>query len=143
MEIHALIDPDSTDSYVYTEQLFDKRPSIEQLEYDTHVTSPLGHSVNVNRVYKNFPIMIHDRKFSMDPIALPFCEYDLILRMDCLSKHQVIIDCDKKSVILKCPDQSTVKVQGIIFDPLSNVISTMQAHRFLRKGCEAFLALVP
>ena len=42
MEIHALIDPGSTHSYVCTEHLFDKIPSIEQLEYDMHVTSPLG-----------------------------------------------------------------------------------------------------
>ena len=40
MEIHALIDPSSTHSYVCTEHLFDKRPSVEQLEYDMHVTSP-------------------------------------------------------------------------------------------------------
>ena len=106
------------------------------------VTSPLGHSVNVNRVYKNCLIVIHDRKFFVDLIALPFCEYDLILGMDWLSKHQVIVDCNKKSVVLKCLDQSTVIVQGIRFGPLSNVISTMQGRRFLRKGCEAFLALV-
>ena len=86
MKIHALIDSSSTHSYVCTKHLFDKMPSIEQLEYDMHVTSPLGHSVNVNQVYKNFPIMIHDRKFSVDMIALPFREYDLILRMDWLSK---------------------------------------------------------
>ena len=67
-----------------------------------------------------------------------FLEYDLILGMDWLSKHRAIVDCDKKSVVLKCPDQSTVTVQGIRFGPLSNVISTMQARRFLRKGCEAF-----
>ena len=72
MEIHALIDLGSTHSYVCTEHLFDKMPSVEQLEYDMHVTSPLGHSVNVNKVYKNCPIMIHDRKFSTDLIALPF-----------------------------------------------------------------------
>ena len=48
MEIHALIDPCSTHSYVCIEHLFDKMPSVEQLEYDMHVTSPLGHSVNVN-----------------------------------------------------------------------------------------------
>ena len=107
-----------------------------------HVTSPLGHSVNVNKVYKNCLIVIHDRKFSTDLIALPFCEYDLILGMDWLSKHRVIIDCDKKSVVLKCPDQSMVIVQGIRFGPLSNVISTMQARRFLRLGSEAFLALM-
>ena len=35
-----------------------------------------------------------------------------------------------------------VTVHVIKFGPLSNVISTMQARRFLRKGCEAFLALV-
>ena len=70
MEIHVLIDPGSTHSYVCTKHLFDKMPSVEQLEYDMHVTSPLGHSVNVNQVYKNCPIMIHDRKFSSDLIAL-------------------------------------------------------------------------
>ena len=125
MEIHALIDLGSTHSYVCTEHLFDKMPSVEQWEYDMHVTSPLGHSVNVNRVYKNCPIVIHDRKFSTDPIAFHFREYDLILGMDWLSKHQAIVDCDKKSVVLKCPNQSMVIVQGIIFGPLSNVISTM------------------
>ena len=84
MEIHALINPSSTHSYVCTEHLFDKMSSVEQLEYDMHVTNPLGHSVNVNQVYKNCLIMIHDRKFSTDLIALPFHEFDLILGMDWL-----------------------------------------------------------
>ena len=85
-------------------------PSVDQLEYDMHVTSPLGHSVYVNQVYKNSPIVIHDRKFSADLITLPFREYDLILGMDWLSKHQTIADCDKIFVVLECPDQSTVIV---------------------------------
>ena len=63
-----------------------------------------GHSVNVNRLYKNCPMMIHDRKFSIDLIAFPFREYDLILGMDWLSKYQAIVDCDKKVVLLKCLD---------------------------------------
>ena len=113
IEMHALIDPSSTHSYVCTEHLFDKIPSIEQLEYDMHVTSPLGHSVNVNQVYKNCPIMIHDRKFSADLIALPFHEFDFILGMDWLSKHQAIVDYDKKTVVLKCSDLSEVTVHGI------------------------------
>ena len=72
IEMHALIDPGSTHYYVYTEHLFDKMPSVEQLEYDRHVIGPLKHSVNVNQVYKNCPIMIYDRKFYTDLIALPF-----------------------------------------------------------------------
>ena len=57
-------------------------PSVEPLAYDMHVTSPLGHSVRVNRVHKNCPLMVQDREFSVDLIALPFHEFDLILGMD-------------------------------------------------------------
>ena len=102
IEMHALIDPRSTHSYVGIEHVFDKMTAVEQLSYDMHVTSPLGNSVNVNRVYKNCSIIIHDREFFVDLIALPFREFDLILGMDWLSKHRVIIDCDKKTVVLRC-----------------------------------------
>ena len=101
IEMHALIDPGSTHSYVCIEHVFDKMTAVEQLSYDMHVTSPLGHNINGNRVYKNCPIIIHDREFSTDLIALPFREFDLILGMDWLSKHRAIIDCDKKTVVLR------------------------------------------
>ena len=44
--------------------------------------------------------------------------------------------------MLKCSDLSEVVVHGIRSGSVSNVISAMQARLFLRKGCEAFLALV-
>ena len=128
-------------SYVCTKHLFDKMPSVEQLEYDMHVTNPLGHSVNVNQVYKNCLIMIHDRKFFTDLIALPFHEFDLILGMDWLSKHRAIVDCDKKTVVLKCSDLSDVTIHCMLSESVSNVISAMQA-RSESVDCEAFLALV-
>ena len=46
------------------------------------VTSPLGHSVKVNRLYRNRPIIIQDREFSANFIAMPFREFDLILGID-------------------------------------------------------------
>ena len=54
------------------------------------VTSPLGHSVIVDRVYKNCHLMTHDKEFFIDLLALLFYEFDLILGMDWLSKHQAI-----------------------------------------------------
>ena len=141
-KMHALVYPGSTHSYICIEQLSDKLPSAELLAYDMHVTSPLALSVRVNRVYKNCPLMVHDREFSVDLIALSFHEFDLILGMDWLSKHRAIIDCDKKTVVLKCSDMLYVTVHGIRSGSVSNIISTMQAQRFLKKGCEAFLALV-
>ena len=75
-----------------------------------HVTSLLGHSVNVNKVYKNCPIVIQDREFSAYLIALPFREFDWILGMDYLSKHKAKLDCGKKTVVLRCSDKSKVIV---------------------------------
>ena len=42
IEMHALIDPGSTHSYVCMGHVFDKVPAMEKLAYDMHVTSPLG-----------------------------------------------------------------------------------------------------
>ena len=63
IEMRALIDPGSTHSYTCTEHVFDRMPSVEQLPYAMLITSPLGHSVRVNRVYKNCHLMTHDRVF--------------------------------------------------------------------------------
>ena len=113
IDLYALIDPGSMHSYICMEQMSDKLPSVELLAYDLLVTSPLGHIVRVNHVYKNCPLMVHDREFSVDLIALPFHEFDLILGMDWLSKHRAIVDCDNKRVRLKCLDLSEVIIQGI------------------------------
>ena len=56
--VHTLIDPGSTCSYICT-----AIPSLGSLpksetEYDILVTNPLGHSVIVNRVYRDCPIRI-------------------------------------------------------------------------------------
>ena len=48
----------------------------------------------------------------------------------------------KKIVLLKCSDLSEVTVHGIRSKPIPKVISAIEARRFLRKGCESFLALI-
>ena len=142
IEMHALIDPGSTHSYVCMEHVFDKVPTTEKLAYDMHVTSPLRHNVSVNSVYRNCPIVIQAREFLADLITLPFREFELILGMDWLTKHLAIVDCGQKTVVLRCSDQSEVIIQGIRSSVMSNVISAMKARRFIRKGYEAFLALI-
>ena len=125
IEMHALIDPGSTHSYVCIEHVFDKIPVVEQLAYDMHVTSPLGHNISVNSVYRNCPIVIQAIKFLTALIPLPFREFDLILGMDWLSRHRVITDCGQKTVVLRYSDQTELIVQGIRSSAMSNVISAM------------------
>ena len=57
-------------------------------------------------------------------------------------KHRAIVDCDKKIIRLKCSNLSEVTLHGIQPRVVSNLILAIQAWRLLRKGCEAFLALV-
>ena len=142
IEMHALINLGSTHSYICIEHVFDKIPTVAQLAYDMHVTSPLGHSVSVNSVYRNCPIIIQVREFLVDLINLPFREFDLIMEMDWLSKHRAIVDCGQKTIVLRCSDKSEVIVQGIRSSAMSNVISFMQARRLMTKDCETFLALI-
>ena len=72
IEMHALIDPGSTHSYVFMEHVFDKVLTMEKLAYNMHVTSPLGHNVSVNSIYRNCPIVIQEREFLTNLVTLPF-----------------------------------------------------------------------
>ena len=140
--VYALIDPGSTHSYVCT-----SIPSLgslpkNEIEYDILVTNPLGQSVILNRVYRDCPIRIREYEFPGDLIELSFREFDVILRMDWLSRHQVVVDCRMKRVTLRSPSGMEVTFIGKLSNPLSNVISATTARTMVRKGCEAYLAYV-
>ena len=140
--VYALIDPGSTHSYVCT-----SIPSLGSLpksetEYDILVTNPLRHSVIVNRVYRDCPIRIQEYEFPGDFIELSFREYDVILGMDWLSRHQVVVDCRMKIVTLRTPSGEEVTFIGERSNPLSNVISATTVRTMVQKGCEAYLEYV-
>ena len=61
--VHALIDPGSTYSYVCTDIPNLGNFPRSETEYDILVTNPLGHSVMVNKVYRDFPIRIREYEF--------------------------------------------------------------------------------
>ena len=139
--VHALIDPGSTHSYVCT-----SIPSLSSLPksetgYDILVTNPLGHSVIMNRVYRGCPIRIREYGFSRDLIELSFREFDVILGMDWLSRHQVVVDCRMKRVTLRMSGVEVTFI-GERSNHISNVISVITARIMVRKGCEAYLAYV-
>ena len=79
--VHALIDPGSTHSYVYTSILSLGSLSKSKTGYDILVTDSLRHSVIVNRFYRDYPIRIREYEFPGDLIELSFREFDVILGM--------------------------------------------------------------
>ena len=55
----------------------------------------------MNRVYRDSPIRIREYEFPGDLIELTFSEFDVILGMDWLSRHQVVVNCRMKRVTLE------------------------------------------
>ena len=137
-----MIDPGSTHSYICTTILSLGSLPKSKTAYDILVTNPLGHSVIVNRVYKDCPIKIREYEFLGDLIELSFREFDVILGMDWLSRHQVVVDFRMKRVTLRTPSGEEVTFMGERSNHLSNVISAATARTMVRKGCEAYLAYV-
>jgi hypothetical protein len=69
---------------------------------------------------------------------MPFREFDVILGMDWLHRHNAKLECRLKEVTLRQSDGKEVVMYGIS-NALHNHISFMQAKRLIRKGCEAYL----
>ena len=140
--VHALIDLGLTHSYVCTDIPNLGNLPRSETEYDILVTNSLGHSVIVNKVYRDCPIRIGECEFMGDLIELSFREFDVILGMDWLSRHRVIVDCKMKRFNLRIPNDDEVIFIGERLNHLSNVISATTARKMVRKGCEAYLAYV-
>ena len=104
--------------------------------------SPGSNSVIMNRVYSDCPIRIREYEFPGDLIKFSFREFDVILGMDWMSRHQVVVDCRMKRVTLRTPSGEEVTFICERSFHLSNVISATIARTIVRKGCEAYLAYV-
>ena len=87
-----------------------------------------ANSVVVNRVYRDCPIRIREYKFPGDLIEFSFREFDVILGMDWLSRHQVVVDCRIKRVTLRKPSCEEVTFISERSNHLSNVISVATAR---------------
>ncbi|XP_016743005.1 uncharacterized protein [Gossypium hirsutum] len=93
-------------------------------------------------MFRDVPLEIQGVIFLADLMELPFGEFNLILGMDWLVKHQVSFDCATKRVVLRTEADEKVVGIGERRNYLSNVISALKAEKLVRKGCKAFLAYV-
>ena len=80
--------------------------------------------------------------FPTDLKILPFDEFDVILRMDWLTLHDVVVNCRRKIIELKCQNNEIFRIESNESNELPVVISSMSAQRCVRKGYEAYLAYV-
>ncbi|KAA3460866.1 DNA/RNA polymerases superfamily protein [Gossypium australe] len=98
--------------------------------------------MRVNKLFGDVPLKVQSAIFWADLMELPFGEFDLILEMNWLVKHQVSLDCATKMVVLRTEEDSEVVVIGERQNYLSNMISALRAKELVHKGCEEYLACI-
>lgn len=98
----ALIDPESTHSYICTTLASKKKIPTESIWFNIRVSNPIGQSVIVNKVCKNCPLNVQGYKFPADLMLVPFDEFDIFLGMEWLIVHDAVVNCKQKRIILRC-----------------------------------------
>ncbi|KAG8474961.1 hypothetical protein CXB51_031685 [Gossypium anomalum] len=72
----------------------------------------------------------------------PAMTYAIRARKEAYSPDVITVDCGRKVIELKCEGGNVLWVEQGELDNSPVVISSMTAERYLRKGCEAYLAFV-
>ncbi|KAG8496948.1 hypothetical protein CXB51_008178 [Gossypium anomalum] len=140
MPYTALVDIGSTHSYVACAISGSLGMHSEEIVSGVSMLSPLGHSIRVDKLYRDVPLETQGRIFPRDLMELPFGEFDLILGMDWIVKHKAALNCATKRMVLRTMEGDEVMMIGERRDYLSNVVSALRAEKWIRKGCEAYLA---
>ena len=73
---------------------------VETLEKPLHVSSPLGTKVRVDKICWDCELEISRILLTVDLRVMDMSEFDVIIGMDWLTTHQVVIDYDRRRVIV-------------------------------------------
>ncbi|XP_039014631.1 uncharacterized protein LOC120144686 [Hibiscus syriacus] len=108
----ALFDPGSTRSYVSCSVSGGLEVPVGNTGSHVIVLSPIGQSIDVDQIFRGFPIEIHREVFLTDLMELLLEEFELILGMDWLDEHQVNLNYEIKRVVLKTIDNKRIVMIG-------------------------------
>ncbi|XP_070055050.1 uncharacterized protein [Nicotiana tomentosiformis] len=141
-DAYVLFDPGSTYSYVSSYFAPCLGASHNSLSSFVYVSTPVGDSIIVDRVYRSFLIAISYFETIADLLLLNMVDFDIILGMDWLSPYHAILDCYTKTVMLAMPDLLRLEWRGTLDYVPSRVLSFLKAQRIIEKGCDTYLAYV-
>ena len=99
----VLFDPGSTFSYVSSSFATDLNLHCELLDIPIRVSTPVGESVIVEKVYMSCLVTFVWSNTYVDLVILEMVDFDVILGMSWLSPNFAILDCNAKTVTLAKP----------------------------------------
>ncbi|GMI67673.1 hypothetical protein HRI_000436600 [Hibiscus trionum] len=99
--IYALIDSRSTHSFICSYLLDELKLKPETVQTGLIVSNPIGGSMPINLICKDCQITIQNIPFPCNLYVLPKCEFNLVLGLDWLGKHEAWIDCQNRRLYLR------------------------------------------
>ena len=140
--VHRLVDFGATYSFALPAFIkkIKKVPDIINRPFSVMV--PLGEALNSGQLVKAYEVSISDNKLCVDLIILEMHDYDVILSMDWLSKHNAKKDYKKNKVIFQPPQNESFTSKGEYKEKRMSVIFALKAARLLNKGCDGYLTSV-
>ena len=91
---------------------------VETLEKPLYVSSPLGTRVSVDLICQGCELEISGILLTVDLRVMDISYFDIILRMDWLTAHRVVINCEHRRVTAYKQDGICVTFQGDKHDVL-------------------------
>ena len=85
---------------------------VETLENLFYVNSPLGTRVSIDQICRDYELEILGILLTVDLRVMDISDFEVILRMDWLTAHIVIIDCDRRWVTAYTQDVSVLRFRG-------------------------------
>ncbi|RVW31995.1 Transposon Tf2-12 polyprotein [Vitis vinifera] len=138
----ALINPGSTHSFVSVSFAGLLGMSIDNMDFDLFVATPLGDSIVLNKIIRDYCVMIGYIEMTVDLVLMDLQDFDVILGMDWLASYHASVDCFGKRMTFSIPGQPDFSFEGKHVDKPLRVISVLRASSLLKKGCQGFLAYV-
>ncbi|KAI3819829.1 hypothetical protein L1987_13681 [Smallanthus sonchifolius] len=115
-------------------------PTLLEAKYIIEIAD--GQIIEVTHILKGCKLELARHILDIDLMPVTLGSFDVIVGMDWLSKNQAEIICREKIVRIPLLSGETLSVQGEKVGAFMGIISFMKAHKCLRKGPTAILALV-
>ncbi|XP_016747395.1 uncharacterized protein [Gossypium hirsutum] len=132
--IHALIDPGLTHSDICTKIVKGKSLEVVSSEANVLVTNPIGQSIVVHRVIRNCLMTFGEHNF--------FHEFDAILGLDWLTRHNVMVDFRAGGVRLLTIEGKEVLLPNVQTNMAGSKFLVVFARKLILKGTDAYLAYI-
>ncbi|XP_076881471.1 uncharacterized protein LOC143529595 [Bidens hawaiensis] len=113
-----------------------------KLDFSYTVELANGKTVQANTIIHDSTLTFDDHYLNIDLIPIKLGSFDLVVRMDWLSRNQSEVVCAEKLIRIMLPSGETLIIQGEKPNRNLKIISCMKARKLLRKHCYTFLAHV-